>query len=180
MVGKLTIIVMPRHSFRGMRRSMPRIVIQSFKKVINHAPASRTVTTTHVFNIMAGVDSVTVGQTGPTDVNVPTGSVIDFVEIQFSISQLVTQAAYFWATIQRVHSGQNFQSGRVIGGNPQRNQVHRQLQFLVGKDQNSNHIWKWKVPRKYSRVREGDVWALTIESDVVHNSAVQHIYKFKR
>ncbi len=164
----------------GRRSSMPRAVIQSFKKVINHAPASRTATTIHAFNISFGVDSVAAGQTSVTDVNVPTGSIIKFAEIQYNISQLVTQAAYFWATVQRTHVGQFPISGRLVGGSSQRNQVMRQLQLVVGKDQNSNHVWKFKVPKKFQRVREGDAWIFTLESDVVHNSAVQHIYKFYR
>ncbi len=164
----------------GRRSGSPRSVVQSFKKVINHAPASRTATTIHVFNISTGVDSVAAGQTSVTDVNVPTGSIIKYVEIQYSISQLVSQAAYFWVTIQRLDSGQAQISGRTVGGNPQRNQVLKQLQLVVGKDQNSNHVWKFKVPKRFQRVREGSKWLLTIESDVVHNSAIQHIYKFYR
>ncbi len=173
---------MPFHFSRGSRRrsSMPRPVIQTFKKVINHAPASRTVTTVHNFLASTGVDSIAAGQTGVTDVNVPTGSRIDFIEFQFNFSNLVSQAAYFWVSIQRAHTGQPFISSRVVGGNPQRNQVHRQMQYIVGQDQNSNHVWKFKVPKKFGRVREGDSWGLTIESDIVHNSACQIIYKFLR
>ncbi len=173
---------MPFRSFRGFRRRSGgmRPVIQSFKKVINHAPASRTVDTVHAFNIAAGVDSQAAGQTSVTDVNVPTGSIIKWVEIQFSASNLVSQAAYFWATLQIRHTGQSTVSGRLVGGNPQRNQIHRQLQFQLGQNQNSNHVWKWKVPKRIQRVREGDVLLFTLESDVVHNSGIQIIYKFYR
>ncbi len=165
---------------RGGRRGSMRPVIMTFKKVLDYAPASRTVDTVHQFNIAAGVDSVAAGQTTPTDVNVPTGSMVRFVEIQFSASNLVSQSEYFWATIQIKHTGQGVVSGRVVGGNPQRNQVFRQLQFQLGQNQSSNHVWKWKVPPKFQRLREGDVMVFTLESDVAHNSAVQIIYKFLR
>ncbi len=167
-------------SSRGSRNRSLSTVIQSFKKVINHAPASRTVTTIHVFNISTGEDSVAAGQTSVTDVSVPTGSVMRAVEIQYSVSQLVSQAAYFWTTIQRLESGQAQISGRTVGGNPQRNQVHRQGQFMVGDDQNSNHVIRFPIPKRFQRVKDGSKWIFTIESDVVHNSAVQIIYKFYR
>ncbi len=172
---------MPRfRSSRGMRSRGMRPVIQSFKKVLDFAPASRTVTTTHQFTMVDGVDSVAAGQTGVEDAAVPTGAVVKFIEIQFCISQLTSQAAYFWMTIQVKHSGQAVVPGRTVGGNPQRNQVYRQLMVVIGKDQNSNHVWKWKVPKRFTRVREGDKWVFTIESDVVHNSGTQVIYKFYR
>ncbi len=179
MVVVLTTIVFHR-GFRGSRRRSSLQVVQSFKKVINHAPASRTVTTVHPFNVSFGVDSVAAGQTSPTDVNVPTGSVIKNFESQFSVTNLTNQNQYFWVSIQRTHSGQAPVSARAVGGHPQRNQVFRLLQFMVGQSQNSNHVWKFKVPAKYGRVREGDAWVMTIESDVVFNAAVQHIYKFYR
>ncbi len=172
---------MPYRSFRASRRrSMPRAVIQSFKKVINHAPASRTVTTVHQFPMVLGTDSVAAGQTSVTDTAVPTGSIVKYIEIQFNATNLTSQSAYFWATLQVKHSGQPIISGRLVGGSPQRNQIYRQLQFVIGLDQNSNHVWKWKVPKRFQRVREGDAWNFTLESDVVHNSAVQIIYKFYR
>ena len=174
---------MPR--FKGYSRPMGRrsglgAVVQSYKKVLNFAPASRTVTTTHTFIASDGQDSVAAGQTGVTDASVPTGSVIRNIEFQFSVTNLTSQSEYFWASIQRVHTGQGAISARAVGGSPQRNQVHKLYQFMVGKDQNSNHVWKFKVPKKFGRVREGDAWMLTIESDAVHNSAVQVIYKFYR
>jgi len=172
---------MPRHYSRVMgRRNGMRPVIQSFKKVLDFAPASRTVTTTHQFNLVVGVDSVAAGQTTVSDANVPTGAMVKFIEVQYAISQLVSQAAYFWTTIQIRHAGQSVVSGRTVGGNAQRNQVFHQTHIVIGKDQNSNHVYKWKVPKGQQRVREGDTWQFTIESDVVHNSSIQAIYKFYR
>ncbi len=165
---------------RARRSSRPKAIIQSFKMVVDHAPASRAATTVHNFTISTGQDSLAAGQGSPINTNVPTGAIIPFFEIQWSTVNLVSVSAYFWVTIQRLHSGQSAISGRVVGGDPQRNQVHRQLQYIVGKDQNSNHVWKFSVPPKYRRVREGDIWMFTIESDVVHNSAVQIIYKHQR
>ena len=171
---------MPYRRFRR-RSTLPRArqVIQSYKKVINHAPASRT-TGKQAFGISTGVDSVAAGQTSATDTQVPTGSVIKFIEIQFSVSNLVSVSMFQWIAIQQLRSGQSSIAPNVVGGDPQRNQVHFQKMIQVGKDQNSNMTIRFKVPKKFQRVREGDIWEFTTIADQVSSSAVQIIYKFYR
>ncbi len=84
---------------------MPRTVIQSFKKVINYAPAGRTASAKLDFEMATGQDSVAAGQTGSTDVNVPTGSVITSIDIQYCISNLVGVSGFQHISIQRVLPG---------------------------------------------------------------------------
>jgi len=67
-----------------------------------------------------------------------------------------------------------------VGGDPIRNQVHLQLLRMLGANQNVNFHIKFKVPKQFQRVREGDFWLLVTESDVVTNSAWQFIYKHFR
>ncbi len=155
-------------------------VIQSYKKVLNFAPTSRAASTKLNQILTTGTDSVAAGQTGVTDSAVPTGAVIKYIEISFSVANLVNVSQFFWYTIQMVHTGQSSVAPRVVGGNAQRNQVFHQVQFMVGQSQNSNHMFRFKIPKKFQRVREGDKWQLVFESDQVFTEACQVIYKFYR
>lgn len=165
---------------RYTRRSSPRSVVQSYKKVINYAPTSQPAATTLNYIAVTGQDSVAAGQTGVTDTNVPTGSVVKYIEIQYSVTNLVAIASHQFVSIQLQLSGQSVVDPQAVGGTAQRNQVHFQLQFNIGKDQNSNHIFRFKVPKKYQRVREGMIWNFAAKGDTVHTGAVQMIYKFYR
>lgn len=156
-----------------------RPVIQSFKKVINSAPVSQAAgSRTIVFT--AGVDSVAAGQTGPTDGNVPTGSIIKSILIQISLAQIVGGAIFAHYSIQRTHSGQVTIASNIIGGSPQRNQVHHQEMQSIGQDQNWNRSFLFKIPKAYQRVREGDSWNLEITTSGTIVQAFQFIYKFYR
>ncbi len=155
-------------------------VIQSFKKVLNGAPASRAASTDITRFLSTGTDSVAAGQTSVGDALVPTGSIIKFIEIQWSASNLAAVACFVHVCIQQTHAGQSPVSPLTVGGSPQRNQVFFQAMYLIGKDQNSNHVFRFKVPKKFQRVREGDNWQFVTNGDTVYADATQVIYKFYR
>jgi len=172
---------MPFHGYRGSRRrNGPRQVIQSYKKVINHAAASRAATADIAFGLSIGVDSIAAGQTGPTDINVPTGSVIKGFVIQYSSMNLVGVALFSHWCIQLTRAGQSLVTPLLVGGNPQRNQVFKQGLMAIGESQNSNIRLLFKIPKGFQRVREGDQWTLVVNSDQVIASVAQIIYKFFR
>lgn len=156
-----------------------RNVIQSFKKVLNHAPTSLAAGQ-NTYTLVDGEDSVAAGQTSATDSGVPTGSVIKFIEIQFSAVNLVSVAAYMHVSIQHLRSGQSPIAANAVGGNPQRNQVHFQKMYTLAPDQNQNFVFRFKIPKKYQRVRDGDVWQFVNYCDQTHTAAMQVIYKFYR
>ena len=168
---------MPRR--RMMRRMVQRAPVQSFKKVLNQAPASETVAT-HELNLSVGTDSVAAGQTTAVDGAVPTGSVIKFIEIQYSVSNLAAVSLFVHMSIQQTRSGQLAIAPNATGGDPQRNQVHFLKQVSVGKEQNANYLFRFKVPKKFQRVREGDAWKFVYANDQVMTDAIQVIYKFFR
>ncbi len=170
---------MRRRKFRKPRGSL-RTVTQTYKKVLNFAPASVAAAVQTSFIMSAGVDSIAAGQTGVTDPNVPTGSVITGFDIQISLSNLVTISSFVFVTIQRIESGQATVDAQAVGGNPQRNQVHLQLQRSLGKDQNRDFVIPFKVPRKFQRVKEGSLWVVTVKCDTIRTEATQIIYKFLR
>jgi hypothetical protein len=128
--------------------------------------------------MVSGVDNYT----GPSAANneVPTGAVVKYIDIQGAVTNLVSQSAYVWVSIEHLRSGQVVTDPRATGGSPQRNQIHLQLLRMIGKDQNQNFHIKFKIPSKFQRVREGDSWQLVINSDVVTGQAWQMIYKFYR
>lgn len=161
-----------------MRRSAPRSVIQSYKQIKQEAPASHSAGTQVNTNFVVGVDDYA----GPTVNNnaVPTGAVIKGFDIQVGLQNLVNIASFAWVSIQHLRSGQSAIDPRAAGGDPQRNQVHRQILRCLGQNQNTNVSIKYKVPAKFQRVREGDVWVLTIESQNIWTDSIQFIYKFYR
>ncbi len=162
------------------RRSSPRAVVQSFKKVINEAPASTAAGANRVMVLATGVDSVAAGQTGPTDVQVPTGSVIKYMEILLTVGNSTLANVFAHVAIQYILSTQANISPNVIGGSNQRNQVLHQDMFAVQQSQNTNRKYKFKIPKKFQRLREGMSWRLVLQADLLTSAAGQIIYKFYR
>ncbi len=157
-----------------------RPVIQSYKKVLNFAPTSR-LSGTDILSIMStGQDSVAAGQTGVTDGNVPTGSLIKFFEIQWSLGNTTGGSMFMNCMIQQTHGGQNALSPLTVGGKSQRNQVFFQAAFQLGTGQNGSRVYRFKVPKKFQRVREGDLWIFSRNGNATYTDAVQVIYKFYR
>lgn len=169
---------MPRHFKRKFYG--PRAVIQSYKKVLNDAPASRLAATTISLNIAKGVDSLAAGQTGPIDADVPTGCVIKYIEIEWAFMNLLSAGNFIHSTIQKLRANQAPVSPNVVGGNPQRNQVFHQTFRSAGFNQNGNMVLKFKVPKSFQRMREGDVWQFNRIGTGVFSDGLQIIYKFYR
>lgn len=165
---------------RRSQRLRPRNVTQSFKKVLNQAPQSRSAAVQTDITMVTGTDSVAAGQTGVTDSQVPTGSIIEKLSIQIGVTNLVSISSFVWLTIQHLRSGQSVVDAQAVGGNPQRNQVHLQLQRTVGQNQNRDFSINFKIPKKYQRVREGDKWIVSLKGDTVRTDAYMTIYKFFR
>ncbi len=163
--------------FRGSRRRIgPRPIIHTYKKVLNFLNASFGAGFTNE-QIVSGVDSVAIGQTSNIDGNVPTGSKIKFIELQFSVSNLVSSTAFINCSLQYVLSSQSTVNPDAVGGNTQRNQVLHQDLFSVGADQNSTHKFKFKIPPKFQRIREGMKWFLVWSTTASVNRSWQAIYK---
>lgn len=168
-------------SSRGSRRgSGTRLgtVIQSIKQIKQEAPAGLAAGVQNNFNIVKGVADYT----GPDANNfeVPVGCVIKSINIQLAFQNLVNIAAFYWVSVQHVRSGQSVIDPRTAGGDPQRNQVFKQIFGCVGLNQNVNLKFQFKIPGKFQRVRDGDFWTVTLECDQVSTQAGQFIYKFYR
>ncbi len=173
--------VVPFHrAANRRRRSLGINPIQSFKKVLNFAPTSRAAAATIVEQLVKGVDGVAARQTSPTDSDVPTGSIIKFIEIQFSWTNLVSISHFLHMSIQHLRANQASVSPLLVGGDPQRNQVFWQMMRATGKDQNANIVVRFKIPTSFQRVRAGDKWDFVFNGSAVYTNAMQVIYKFYR
>ncbi len=174
-------IVYQRGYRGGRRRSSSRLssVVQSYKKVIFRIEASFSSGFQNE-QIALGVDSVAAGQTSATDPNVPTGSIIKYIEVQFAASNVVLTPCFLNCTLQYVLSGQTTVDPNLVGGHAQRNQVLHMDMFTIGEGQNSTHKFKFKIPKKFQRLREGMAWHLAWRNSATVSRQVQMIYKFYR
>ncbi len=172
---------MPYRRRRSMgRRSSPRSVVQSFKKVLNYAGSSHSAGDRVNFTISIGTDSLAAGQTSVTDTAVPTGSVITSITVQYAITNLVNVTNFLHTSMQRVLPGQITIAPNIIGGSNQRNQVHLQQMKSVGQSQNMYLSFTFKVPKGMQRVKEGAQWVFCVLNTAVSTDACQIIYKFYR
>lgn len=153
-------------------------VIQSYKQVKNVAPTSRAAATNHTSALVTGVDNWS--GPGGSQSEVPTGAIVKFIEIEFSCVNLVSVASFLHYAIEHLRSGQSVIAPNAVGGNAIRNQVHLQGMLVLGADQNNNRKIRFKIPKKFQRVREGDTWNFVRTCDTVFTDAVQIIYKFYR
>lgn len=153
-------------------------VIRSYKKVLNFAPASQMAGTDVFRTLTIGLDNASSGQLGVTDATIPTGCIVKYIEIQYCVSNLLGSTMFLHGHISQMNSGQVVPSPLTIGGDPLRNQIHHQFMFSVGQFQNSTHIFRFKIPKKFQRVREGTQWFFTVNGSGVFADVVQVIYKF--
>lgn len=169
---------MPFHT-RRRGRSQVRLgsIIQSFKQIFIDGPASRAAATNIESNFLIGVDNYT----GPVaNQQVPTGAVVKSIDLQIGMSNLVLVSANFVWTLQLLRSNQGAITPNSQGGDNQRNQVIYTRNVFVGQNQNYNPHVRIKIPPKFQRIREGDLWKIVSRADAVHASVIQVIYKFYR
>lgn len=163
-----------------MRAPRIRPRVHTFKKIIYHAEASVAAATKNDFEIAKGVDDVNPKQATNIDTDVPTGSTITDIYVWLTQTNLVSVANTSAVTMQMVQAGQ---AGTVnpfsMGGNSQRNQIYKTKFHMLGKDQNVNTAWHFKVPRKYQRMREGQIWRLTTNCTQIRTEACMAIYKIQ-
>ncbi len=148
--------------------------------VVNEAPASLAANTNRVMEIATGVDSKAAGQTTTIDTDVPTGSVLKYIDIRFSISNLVLVAMFCHLLVWQKRTGQGSINPNAVGGNPLRNQVFHQDMFMVGQNQNTNRTIRFKIPKQFQRVRDGSEWQLVVRAHQTNNNAAQFVYKYYR
>jgi len=162
--------------FRRRRSSSLGTVIKSYKKVLFFAPQSIVPGITQD-ELIQGVDSLASGQANQTDSLVPTGVIVKALDIQFNMSNTGQQTTSIVMSLQHLHAGQSIIDPRTQGGNPQRNQVFFTKSLFIGENQQVNTHIKFKIPKKYQRVREGDKWTWVFVADEAFSAQNLIIYK---
>ncbi len=179
MVARLTIIVMPRRGYRRGRNSGMRAVIQSYKKVIDIIPVSVPASFTNE-NLVIGVDSIAAGQTSNIDPNVPTGAIIKYIEVHHALANATAGNVIVDTAFQYTVNNATGIDPVTVGGSTARNQVLHMSKFAVGPNQNQNRIYKFKIPAKFQRVREGRRWVFSFRLSGTLTHSLLAIYKFYR
>ncbi len=169
---------MPFHTRRRRNYSRNLQVIQSYKQISVDGPASRAAATTINHQLLTGVDNYT----GPSAANseVPTGAKVMSILIMACFTNLVSVSALLHLNVQLLRTGTPGVTPGAIGGVNTRNTVIFTHMVFLGQDQNSNFVWRLKIPKIYQRIREGDLWQIRYRADTVFASATQTIYKFYR
>ncbi len=169
-----------RH-FRGSRgsrsRSIPRSTVRSVKYIVQVAGASEGAGL-NAHTICKGVDNATLGQTGPTDSDIPTGSKVAKFEIFMPKVNLGAATANFihW-TIQNVKTGQAIVSPLTPGGNPLRNNIMLSGVIGLGAGQNNSLHISYKIPPKMQRIKDGQVWSMVLDNGLAVSTTYEFIYK---
>lgn len=164
--------------YRSQRKALAFRPVQSFKQIVVDGPASRAAATNIVTTLSNGVDNYS----GPSANNyeVPTGATIKSFNVQICLMNLVSQVINVVVTLQLKRDGQSITTPNAQGGAAGRNRVFYTKQLFIGKDQQNNLEYNFKIPKKYQRVRETDQWSIVIRGDATFSSLVQGIYKFYR
>ncbi len=150
---------------------------RSVKYQVTQAAASESAGLTAI-TIASGKDDETLGQTSVTDISVPTGSKIAQIEIWMPKVNLGAGTANFitWS-IQRTQSGQSVVDPIIQAGNPLRRNVMLTGKLGLGAGQNNNLHIKYKLPKKYQRIGEGDVWNIVNNNGLAVSTEYMFIYK---
>ncbi len=154
--------------------------MRTYKKILNYGIASTTALVAD--NITKGVDSLAIGQTGPSDADVPTGWKIRGVRVQAGFgNQSTTIAMHVGVCIQYRLSGQTATVDPLAqGGHAQRNQVIKSWMFVLAPQEHRNIDTYVKIPKQFQRIKEGMIWTFAHSSaGVTRTYADQLIYKVR-
>ncbi len=173
-------MIIVRH-FRGSRgsrrRSLPRSTIRSAKYIVNQAGASEAAGLIAV-SIAVGTDNTTLGQSTGSDIAIPVGSKIAVIDIFMPKVNLGASTANFihWS-IQRIGTSQAVLNPINAGGNPLRKNILLSGVLGLGAGQNNQLHVRYKIPTKYQRIGDGDVWSLVMNNGLAVSTIYQFIYK---
>ncbi len=164
-------------SYRGSRRGNgQRPLVRTAKYILVVAPASE-IAGLNVQTLVVGADNATLGQTGVTDGTVPVGARITHMEIWMPKINLGATANFITWTIQHTQSGQTVVNPLVAGGNPIRKNIVLTGVIGLGQNQNNSVHIKFRVPKRFQRIADGDGFNLVTENNLAVSTSYYIIYK---
>ncbi len=154
----------------------PRGATRSAKYVIDEPQATSGVTLAQ-FILAVGTDNAVIGQTSGLDNNVPTGAKIKQLNIMSCWGSITGVSTFLHWSIQRVLSGQANLDPTLVGGNPLRKNIMMQGMLCIGDKQNAPLDIKYKIPKKFWRLGDGDKWVFVTKSSTNVDTVKQCVYK---
>ncbi len=149
---------------------------RSVKYIIVSGPATDAAGLV-VVGIGKGVDNATLGQTSVTDIDIPTGSRIESMEIWMPKVNLAGSANFITWTIQHLRQGQGVINPLTAGGSGNRRNIILTGIVGLGTTQNNNLHIKFRVPKQFQRVADGDSWQIATDNTSAVSALYYIIYK---
>ncbi len=154
----------------------PKGSTRSVKYVIDEAQTTSGVAKV-LFSVVAGGDNATLGQTSGTDITIPTGAKVKQINFMTCWGSITGVSTFLHWSIQLIHSGQSSVDPTAVGGSPLRTNVMMQGMQCIGDKQNATVDVKYKIPKRFWRLKDGDQWAFVSKSSTNVDTVKQAIYK---
>jgi len=154
----------------------PRGSTRSVKYVVDEVQGTSGVATSS-FTLVKGVDNATLGQASATDADVPTGAKVKQINIMSCWGSITGVSTFLHWSIQLVKSGQVALDPTAVGGAPTRSNVMMQGMSCIGDKQNATVDIKYKIPKGFWRIKDGDKWMFVTKSSTNVDTVKQAIYK---
>ncbi len=149
---------------------------RSVKYVVDQAQTTSG-TAKAIFTLAKGKDDETLGQASGADFDIPTGSKIKQFNILSCWGSITGVSTFLHWSIQRILSGQTSLDPTAVGGAPTRNMVMMQGIVCIGDRQNATVDVKYKVPKDFWRMQDGQSWAFVTKCSTNVDTVKQTIYK---
>jgi len=154
----------------------PRGSTRSAKYIVEVAEASEAVGL-QAQTMAQGVDLLALGQTGTFANSVPVGSKIALFDIRMPKINLASTANFVHWSIQRTVSGQSLVNPSTAGGSPLRKNILLSGIVGLGEGQNNQLHIRYKVPKKFQRIGDGDVWSVVMNNGQITSTVYEFVYK---
>ncbi len=153
-------------------------MVRSAKYILISGPSSEAAGLIVPPSLAVGADNAVLGQGSTTDNIVPVGARITSMDIFMPKVNLGAATANFitW-TIQRVLSGQSVQNPLTAGGTPLRKNIILTGVVGLGAGQNNSLHIKFKIPKRFQRIGDGDVWTIVNNNTLAVSTIYYIIYK---
>ncbi len=155
----------------------PRGSTRSAKYIVQVAAASEGAGLA-AHTMCLGADNETLGQTSGLNAAVPVGCKIMLFDIRMPKVNLGAATANFihWS-IQLTRSGQAVVNPLSAAGNPLRKNIMLSGVLGLGAGQNNSLHIRYKVPKKFQRIADGDVWNIVNNNGLVVSAVYEFVYK---
>ncbi len=155
---------------------VPKGSTRSRKYQVVVAPASESAGKID-FQVVRALDDEVLGQTSVTDSDVPVGAKVTEIRIRWEGVSLANVAVIGHWSLQRIDALQPTLDPAVAGGDPLFKNIMLSGMKSVGLNQNSSLNIRYKVPKKFWRLADGQRWFFVTNFNNVMTVSKEAIYK---